>query len=69
MRCSKSLSGLITCQDLQAEHVDIRVIDCIDGCYAIIDVGSAHSLIPWCSAYSIQIRGKPATQPLNRVIS
>jgi hypothetical protein len=42
----KELSGLITCQDLQAEHVDMRVINCINGCYAIIDVGSAHSLIP-----------------------
>jgi hypothetical protein len=37
-------------------------MDCIDYCYAIIDVGPAHSLIPWCSAL-IQIRGKPATNP------
>ena len=43
-------SGLITCQDLQSEHVDMRVIDCIDDCCAIIDVGSARSLIPWRSA-------------------
>jgi hypothetical protein len=31
---------------------------------AIIDAGPARSLIPWCSAYSVQIRGKPATNPL-----
>ena len=46
----------------------MRVIDYIDGCLAIIDAGPARRLIPWCSAYSVQIRGKPAAQPLNRVI-
>jgi hypothetical protein len=34
------------CQDLQAEHVYIRVIDCIDNCYAIIDAGHTRRLIP-----------------------
>jgi hypothetical protein len=28
--------------------------------------GPAHSLIPWCSAFSVLIRGKPATQPLKQ---
>jgi hypothetical protein len=32
-----------SCQDLQVEHIDMRVIDCIDGCLAIID---ARRLIP-----------------------
>jgi hypothetical protein len=37
--------------------------------YSVLtDVGPAHSLIPWCSA-SVQIGGKPATDPLNRDIS
>jgi hypothetical protein len=45
VRVSSSPS-ISTCQDLQVEHIDMRVIDCIDDCYAIIDVGSAHSLIP-----------------------
>jgi hypothetical protein len=32
-----------------------------------MDVGPAHRLIPWCSALSAQIRGKPATnQPLRQ---
>ena len=32
-----------------------------------VDVGPAHSLIPWCSALLVQIRGKPATnQPLKQ---
>ena len=57
------------CQYLQVEHIDIRVMDCIDCCSTFIDAGPARRLIPWCSAYSIQIKGKPATQPLNRVIS
>jgi hypothetical protein len=56
MRCFKELSGLITCQDLQAEQLNIRVVDCIDDSSATIDVGPAHDLIPQCSA-----RGKPAT--------
>jgi hypothetical protein len=33
-----------------------------------MEVGPAHSLIPWCSA-SVQIRGKLATDPLYRDIS
>jgi hypothetical protein len=50
------------CQDLQAEHINMRIVDCIDDYYAIMNVGPARSLIPWCSAL-IQIRGKPATNP------
>jgi len=46
MRCFQELSGLITCQDLQVEHIDMRVIDCIDGSDTIIDAGPARSLIP-----------------------
>jgi hypothetical protein len=34
-----------------------------------MDVGPAHRLIPWCSALLVQIRGKPATNLLNRGIS
>jgi hypothetical protein len=35
---------------IQAEHLDMRfLIDCIDDS-AIMDVGPARRLIPWCSA-------------------
>jgi hypothetical protein len=35
----------------QAEQINMRVIDLIDDDdNAIWDVGSAHNLIPWCSA-------------------
>jgi hypothetical protein len=36
----------LICQDLQAEHMNMRVIDCINDYYAIMEVGPAHSLIP-----------------------
>jgi len=46
----QELSGLITCQIEQAEHMNMTVkIDCIDD-DAIMDAGPAHNLIPWCSA-------------------
>jgi hypothetical protein len=44
MQYYKSLSRLITCQDLQAEHMDMRVNDCIN-CYVLMEGGPAHRLI------------------------
>jgi hypothetical protein len=39
------VTAQILCQYLQAEHMDMRVIDCID-CSLFMEVGPAHSLIP-----------------------
>ena len=41
------LGVTMACQDLQAEHMNMRfLIDCIDDDDAIMDVGPAHRLIP-----------------------
>jgi hypothetical protein len=36
----------IQCQDLQAEQLNMRVVDCIDDSYFSMEMGPAHRLIP-----------------------